>query len=294
MKKLFTLMVLMVLSLSLTGQTVKKDFKVSGFNGIDAGGIFTIELIKGSDEGVLIETENSDIIEYIKVYVTGKTLFLTFDSSKVPAKLQDKKLKTIKATIKITELVSINISGAAKLSSQSLFTPDKFEARVSGAASVGSLNINAKSSRIILSGASMAKISGKAETASYEVSGASKAHFEQQLGGLKLSGSGAGKIDFTGSIEFAEISFSGACNTLLKGEGAKKMLLEMSGACLFNGAEFPVNEMDIKLTGVSNAKINVISTLNAEATGGSNISYSGNPQVKKMDISSASSLKKIN
>lgn len=294
MKKFTLLMALMVFSLSLIGQTVKKDFKVSGFEGVDAGGVFTIELIKGSDEGVVIETENTDIIDYIKVYVNGKTLFLSLDTSKIPEKLKEKKLKTIKATVNIKELTSLNISGAAKLTSQSTFTPEKFEARISGASSVGELNVNAKSSRIVVSGASALNMRGKVETASYEVSGAAKATLEQQIGGLKLSGSGAVKVVFTGNIEFAEISLTGAVNTHFKGSGAKKLMLEMTGASMFNAFEFPVNEMDVKLAGVSNASLNVVTTLSAEATGGSNISYKGTPQIKKMDISSISSLKKIN
>ncbi|MHC1778737.1 MAG: DUF2807 domain-containing protein [Bacteroidales bacterium] len=294
MKKLTLLMAVMIISLSLFGQTVKKDFKVSGYDGIDAGGIFTIELIKGSEEGVVIETENTDIIDYIKVYVNGKTLYLTLDTSKIPDKFKEKKMKSIKATINIKDLSSLNISGAAKLTSNSTFTTEKFDARISGAASVNSLIINAKSSRIVVSGASVLNLSGKVETASYEVSGAAKAILDQQIGGLKLSGSGAVKIVFSGAFEFAEISLSGAVNTHLKGEGAKKLLLEMTGASLFNAAEFPVNEMDVKLAGVSNATLNVTSSLSAEATGGSSISYKGNPQIKSVDISSISSLKKIN
>ncbi len=294
MKKLTLFLALMIFSLSLIGQTVKKDFKVSGYDGIDAGGIFTIELIKGTDEGVVIETENTDIIDYIKVYVNGKTLFLTLDTSSIPEKLKEKKLKSIKATVSIKELTSLNISGAAKLTSQSTFSPEKFEARISGAASVNSLNINAKSSRVVISGASVLHMSGKVETASYEVSGAANANFEQQIGGLKLSGSGAVKIVLTGTFEFAEVSLSGAVNTHFKGDGAKKLMLEMTGASLFKALEFPVNEVDIKLAGVSNASLNVTSSLSAEATGGSNITYKGNPQIKRVDISSISSLKKIN
>ncbi len=294
MKRVLSLLTLLALALNMFAQTQKKEYKVSGYDGLNVSGIFEIELIKSSNEGVIIETEDLQLFEFIKVNVSGSILNLNFDTSKVPSNLKDKKGKSIKVTIFIKDLVSLNLSGASRLVTESSFSSEKFEARISGATSVSGLNINSTSARIVLSGASSISLKGKIKTASYEISGASKASINQEIGGLKLSGSGASKIEFNGLFEFAEFSLSGAVNLILLGSGGKKIALEISGACNFDSFNFPVEEMDIELSGVSNALIYVTKAISARSSGGSNIAYRGDPQIKSLDISSVSSFKKIN
>ncbi|PKP06112.1 MAG: hypothetical protein CVU10_00685 [Bacteroidetes bacterium HGW-Bacteroidetes-5] len=294
MKRVLSLFTLLALALTMFAQTQKKEYKVSGYDGFNASGIFEIELIKGSNEGVIIETEDVQLFEFIKVNVSGNTLNLNYDTSKVPSNLKDKKGKPIKVTVYIKDLVSLNLSGASRLFTNSSFSPEKFEAKISGATSVKGLEINSQSARIVLSGASSITINGNIKTASYEISGASRANINQEIGGLKLSGSGASKIEFNGLFEFAELSLSGAVNLKLLGSGAKRVELEASGACNFDSFDFPVEEMDIELSGVSNAKVFVTKTIGARSNGGSNIAYKGDPQIKSVDISSVSSFKKIN
>ncbi|MDP3437314.1 MAG: DUF2807 domain-containing protein [Bacteroidales bacterium] len=294
MKRVLTLLTFLALALTMFAQSQKKEYKVSGYDGLNASGIFEIELIKSSNEGVTIETEDSQLFDFIKVNVSGSVLYLTYDTSKVPSNLKDKKGKPIKVTIYIKELASLNMSGVCRLFTDASFSPEKFEAKISGATSITGLQINSESARIVLSGASSISLKGKIKTASYEISGASKANINQEVGGLKLSGSGASKIEFNGLFEFAELSLSGAVNLILLGSGGKKIALETSGACNFDSYNFPVEEMEIELSGVSNAKVYVTKAISARSSGGSNIAYRGDPQIKSVDISSVSSFKKIN
>ena len=294
MKRVLTLFTLLALALTVFAQTQKKEYKVSGYDGLNVSGIFEIELIKSSNEVVTIETEDSKLFEFIKVNVSGSILYLNYDTSKVPSNLKDKKGKPIKVTIYIKELASLNMSGVCRLFTEASFSPEKFEAKISGATSIAGLQINSESARIVLSGASSISLKGKIKTASYEISGASKANINQEIGGLKLSGSGASKIEFNGLFEFAELSLSGAVNLILLGSGGKRVVLEASGACNFDSYDFLVEDMDIELSGVTNAKVYVTKTIGASSSGGSNIAYRGDPQIKSVDISSVSSFKKIN
>lgn len=292
MKRIITLAVMLMFVLTMTAQTEKKSFNVSGFEGIDAGGVFEIELVKGGSESLSIETD-AEIMPHVKVSVSAGVLRLSLDSKSLPVKFK-KNMKAVKAYISIKNLKSVNLSGVTTLTTTGLFNPNDFVARISGVSKVEGLSIEAKSIKVNLSGASSLSVKGKAETASFDISGASKAKINHDFGGLKLEASGASKIEMTGSYEYAELSFSGAVKADLSGGSANKVILEMSGASNFYAVEFPVKEMDIKVSGVSNVNVNVIDAISVEVSGGSNVRYKGNPQIKSVDISSISTFKKIN
>ena len=292
MKKFLSVIVLMTLVLTLEAQIIEKSFNVSGFNGINAGGVFNIELIKSNSDGVTVQAE-SQVLEYVNVRVSnGGVLILSLDRS-IPSKYQ-RNMKPILVTVKIKELASLNLSGASRLITDSQFSTQDFEVNLSGASKVSGLNINASNMDIVLSGASVFSIMGDVSNVVYNITGAAKVNIKQNCKTLKMEGSGAAKISVIGIAQQATISFSGAVNATFKGEGSDKLDLEMSGASNFNSLDFPVKEMYIKVSGVSNAKVNVSGSISVGLSGGSNISYKGNPQIKNLDISSISSLHKIN
>ncbi|MDP3453083.1 MAG: DUF2807 domain-containing protein, partial [Bacteroidales bacterium] len=242
MKRLSLLIASMSLVMMLFAQTTKKEFNVSGYESLSAGGVFSIELIKSSKEGVTIETENKDIMEYIKVSVSNNTLHLSMNWKDMPSSIQ-KKMKPVKAVVYINELKSINLSGALRLNSTSIFNPAQFDAKISGAVNINGLEINTESAKINISGASSLVLKGKMGKITYIISGASKLTLDQEIGSLIVDGSGAAKIDFTGSFNTALLSFAGAVNSKIRGKGADEVLLEVSGASNFNAVDFPVKDM---------------------------------------------------
>lgn len=292
MKRYLLLALVMVVTSALSAQIVKKDYKLSGFEGINAGGVFEIELQKSSSESVVVEADQ-EVIEYVSATVNRGVLKLTLESSKMPSRLQ-KNMKGIKVYISIKELSSLDISGAAKLSSQSTFNPKTLSLEVSGAANIGKLSVKSESIKVTQSGAASLFLEGSSENAVVDITGATKTTMNFEVGELKLNGSGASKLDFNGKIRSGKISFSGAVNSTLKGVGADNLIIDMSGASNISALDFPIKDATLKLTGVSNVSLYVSGTISAEATGGCNIRYKGNPQVKSLDISAASSFKKIN
>lgn len=292
MKRILSIIVLMTLVLTLGAQTAKKSFNITGFNGVNAGGVFDIELIKSNNENVTVEAD-TNVLEYVNITVSNSgVLVLSLDKS-IPSRYQ-RNMKPILVIINIKEFVSLNLSGASRFITDSQFSSKDFRANLSGASKVSGLNINATNMKVVLSGASVFSIISNAANASFDITGAAKVNIKQNCDNLKLEGSGAAKINIEGSAKQAIISFSGAVNANLKGKGSDKLRLEMSGASNFNSLDFPVKEMDIKLSGVSNAKINVTELISVGASGGSNIRYTGDPQIKSVDISSVSSFQKIN
>lgn len=293
MKKFLSIIVLMTLIVTLTtAQTAKKSFNVSGFNGINAGGVFYIELIKSNKEHVTVEAETR-VLEYINVRVSNSgDLVLSLDNS-IPSRYK-RHMKPILVTVNIKELESLDLSGASRLKTDSHFTTEKFKAVLSGASKATGLDINAVKMKVVLSGASSFSNRGNIESAFYEITGAANVNIKHNCQDLKIEASGAAKINFEGSAQKLDVSFSGAVSSIFKGAGSDFCTLEVSGASNFNSLDFPIKEMDINLSGVSNAKIFVTDFITVGISGGSNIKYKGNPQIKSLDVSSISSFHKIN
>ena len=126
----------------------------------------------------------------------------------------------------------------------------------------------------------------------------------------KLSGSVKGSIKgFSSSHDF-DLDVSGASNVsasivagdaTFKVSGASKVQLDgsanninvdVSGASTFNLSGFAVNDIKIVVSGSSNAAINVMGRLDADLSGASKLSYTGEPTMGDISTSGASTISK--
>ncbi|MEN6619844.1 MAG: DUF2807 domain-containing protein [Rikenellaceae bacterium] len=291
MKKIFFVVALMFFGITIFAQTTTKSFPVVTFNGIIAGGVYDIELTKSATESVVIETDK-EIMPYVQVKVVRGMLTLDLKSDKMPSRLK-RNMGPISAKVTMRdELAWLTLSGASRFSSTSLFSPKVFNAQISGASNAKGLNIISETAVIKVSGASTINIKGKVTEGIYEFSGASVAVINQDINKLDLEGSGASKLEYSGKANIIKIECSGATYSKFAGE-CDVMNAEISGASKFDAFEFKVNNMSIEVMGVSSAKIFVEKSIEAETSGGSSIHYKGSPVVKKIDISSASSFKRV-
>ena len=147
-------------------------------------------------------------------------------------------------------------------------------------------------SRLELSGASEGTISGFSTSGdmNFELSGASSLHIEDlKTGVVNLDMSGASGI--TGKIETSEGKFglSGASNLKLSGS-ASELKIEASGASEVILTDFPVINADVELSGASDADIVVNGRLSIDLSGGSKLSYAGDPKLGSIDVSGSSSI----
>ena len=291
MKRFFSLAIVMFLGVFLYAQTETKNFNVSDFTGIDAGGVFNIELVKANKGSVSIEA-HPDIMKYIEVSVSKGVLDLDLDTDDMPRALK-RDMPKIYVKIGMNELKYLELSGASKLTCLSSFSTDNFKADMSGASKVVDLKIDCRTFFLEASGASKMNVSGKVSSAAkYDVSGATNLDIKQDVGSFKLEASGASKIKFNGSAsERVDISFSGASNMVMTGGGTQTMIVSISGASKFNSLEFPAADLNIKLSGVSKADVNATGTLRTSVSGGSKLNYKGNatvthstpPSIRKID-----------
>lgn len=290
MKKIFSLLVILSLSLAVFAQTTTKNFAVVKFTGINAGSVFDIDLSKSSVESLKIEAE-AEIMPYIEAKVSGGILYLKLDNNRMPSKLS-KNMKNIKATINIKELENLFLSGASKLKANGNFSPLVFKAEISGASIVNGLNITSDISDISVSGASKLDLKGSSGNAKYEFSGATVINISQDIKDLNVGGSGAVKLDYTGKTNKTEISISGATMAKFTGSSATAMV-EVSGASQLDASAFTVNDMNLEVSGVSMVKVNVKNSISAEVSGGSSVRYLGTPVIKDIETNSSSSFKKM-
>jgi len=291
MKRLFLLSITMLAGLMLSAQVETKNFNVSGFTGIDAGGVFNIELTKSDRPSVVIETE-AEIMRHIKVTVSRDILNLELDTDDLPRGLR-RDMPKVLVKIGMSELKYLDLSGASKLTCLSSFSTDNFRADMSGASKVVDLKIDSRTFSLDVSGAANMSISGTVSgMAKYDLSGAANLDIKQDAGDLSMEGSGASKIKYNGGVNNrVNISFSGASSITMSGKGANRMDVDFSGASKLNALDFPVKDMKIELTGVSKADVNVSNTLNTDISNMSKLNYKGDPKVTH---STPPSIRKIN
>lgn len=292
MKKLLLVIAVMSLGMAAFAQTITKSFPVSSFQGIVAGGVYDIELTKSSIPSVIILADK-EIMPYVEVKVVRGVLNLSLDSDRIPHRLR-RDIGSIRAQVSIKEELSwLSLSGATRFSTSAQFSPDTFNAQISGASNAKGLNIVSESVKISVSGASNINIKGKVNEASYELSGATNAVIDQTVNRLVMECSGATKVEYTGKSNSVATECSGATYMKMTGE-CVTMNAEVSGASKMDALEFRVSDMNIEVTGVSSAKIFVENSIEVEVSGSSSIAYKGSPQIKNIDVNSLSSFKKIN
>lgn len=290
MKKICSLLMTLILTITLLAQDVTKNYNVSSFTGIDAGGVFDINLTKGGSHSVAIISDK-ELLPYVEVNVKNGMLYLELDTDKMPVNLK-RKMKYIKANISTPQLERINLSGAAKLISSGKFNSQSFKGDFSGAVSAKGLDIKSETATIVASGASRLEIAGNFQNVKYDISGASNVTIEQDAADVKLGGSGASVMAYSGKSSKVDVSISGATNMKMKGS-ASNAVFEASGASVLDAENFEVKDVEIEASGVSNIRTKVTGSISAEISGGSVVRYSGSPVMKKVETSSQGSIKRI-
>jgi hypothetical protein len=106
---------------------------------------------------------------------------------------------------------------------------------------------------------------------------------------LKITSNGASKVSMNIHVKELDANSSGASHLIFRGT-CDKATFVFSGASNLSASELQVTDASLECTGASKATVNVSGTLDAHASGASNIRYSGNPTVTK-DINGVSSIK---
>ncbi len=101
---------------------------------------------------------------------------------------------------------------------------------------------------------------------------------------LRLSMSGAGMIDLEIETEDLEVRLSGAGIIHLEGK-ADKLKISLTGAGKLEAYDLESRDCDITISGVGGAEVYVTGKLDARVSGLGSISYIGNPEDIRQDVS---------
>jgi hypothetical protein len=202
------------------GQIISTNYDLTGFQCVDAGATFEVNIHPGERFAVSITTD-SNLLDDLSVTRDGSWLRLGVKSGVgiAPTKLV--------ADVTMPSLTGVSASGATHLDFDS-FTTDEFKAEASGASHING-EIHAKRGYIECSGASEVKFLGQISSMNLKVSGASHVNcsaVKADKGTVDLSGashadvnaseqldydlSGASHLDYSGDARVGHSDCSGA------------------------------------------------------------------------------------
>ncbi|MBI4658461.1 MAG: DUF2807 domain-containing protein [Verrucomicrobia bacterium] len=204
-----------VLGLSITGsgQTVTKDYDVSGFSRIAVGNAFQVEIKQGPEHKVAV-TVDDNLLEYLDVTTSGETLRIRMQPN------LNVRNGTLKAAITLPDLTGLDLSGATHTTVSGFSSDKPLEVEVSGASRLRG-EIKSGDARYEVSGASNIDLQGSAGSLDVSASGASEANFEKcSSSNIVAHASGASHITVTANGNL-EADASGASSVRYAGEPAK-------------------------------------------------------------------------
>jgi hypothetical protein len=140
---------------------IREERKVSGFSAIKASGIANVYLQKGDQEKVIVEVNDKEFNERLKVEVINNKLVIRMEEGG-GRKIDGNSNVKLRVNVTYKTLNSLEGSGATNFNADGQIISDAFKLDISGANN-SKLNINAKDLEIETSGAANVTLSGKAE-----------------------------------------------------------------------------------------------------------------------------------
>ncbi len=207
--------------------------------------------ITRSDSFSIIISADESLFDYVEVSKVGETLKIYLKPRHIFTDFT-LEAKPLRAEITMPALYGLQLSGASKGTITGFKSSEDFSLGVSGASSLEILDIEVGDAEFEVSGASRVSGNMSADDAEFEVSGASS---------IELSGS------------------------------ADKIMVEVSGASRVDLADFPIKDADVKLSGASEATVNVKGRLDTALSGASRLYFYGNPTMGNISVTGASTIK---
>jgi hypothetical protein len=219
-----------------TGPIVNKTYDNKDFSEVEVANAFEYEITQSNAYSVLITT-HENIIEYLDISQSGKTLYIRLKSGRYTT-------SDIKATITMPELERLNITGASRGSAKGFKSANPLEISTSGASQLD-LDIEAGSTTADVSGASKITGSLKAGNTILTISGASRCELTGSANAANINVSGASHLDAPNfQMQNANVKVSGASHATIFTEG--DLSIDASGASSVSYSGHPtIRNLDV-------------------------------------------------
>ncbi|MFV0344876.1 MAG: GIN domain-containing protein [Bacteroidales bacterium] len=258
-------------------EIIEKSLNLKSFSAIDIGFCFDVEVSLGSPQTVEV-TYESELSDKVEFYVSNGTFVAKIKNDNWLKQgffgSKSEKVDT-KPTIKITmsELKSIDASGASSIKVLDKIDRDKLSIDASGASSVV-LSLAVNNLSLDASGSSLVKLEGLAESTSLDVSGSSRVTMNIDSKTVAADVSGGSLLGLTGK-----------CNIIS---------IDCSGGSSINADNYKCKDLSISASGAARTSISASNDVSAEASGASSVRISGSPSGKISKSSSGASSISIN
>ncbi|NAS13572.1 head GIN domain-containing protein [Poritiphilus flavus] len=125
----------------------------------------------------------------------------------------------------------------------------------------------------------------------FRATGASRIQLENELSEREVFIRLSGSSDFFGelNVDVTKVYASGASKTDIFGS-TSFLEAELAGSSTLQDLDFQVADLDIELSGASDAYLSVSDRIDVEASGSSTLTYRGDAVIRKQDLSGASEI----
>jgi hypothetical protein len=229
-----------------------------------------LTLTQAGTESLQIEADDNILAEIETRVVNGKLDIYYRDTTGVSYR----PTQPVRIHLSMKEIQAVSVSGGGILETDSI-SGNHFELDLSGGstADIGSLDVEAVLVQISGGGEIRAGSIG-ARDLDIDLSGASDARIDDlATETLRLANSGGGVASIAGATATAEV--------------------EMSGGGDFDAENLQVVELVINASGGGSATVWVINRLDADLSGGSSLSYYGQPEIVNRNTSGGSSIESL-
>jgi len=210
-----------------SGNVVNHEVTASGFDRVDAGAAFSVDIRQGESYSVMIRIDDN-LVRCLDVYTSGGTLHIGFKPE-----CWINNATTMEAQITMPRLAGLNLSGASHGTITGFKSSESLAVEISGASSLEG-DIEAGNVRLDLSGASHATLTGSGGNLTAGASGASGidlGSFPVKDASVQLSGASSATVYPSGRID---VEASGASHLYYLGSPTLGRV-ETSGASSIEG-----------------------------------------------------------
>jgi len=209
---LFVLALVASLSFAFTRPMEEvRTFNVSGFDKVDMGSAFTINIVQGSQFSVKATGRDEDLDD-LEANVTGNTLKIRYKNTKWGWNNR----KQVRIDVTMPQLRGMDFSGACTATVRGFRNQGNVRLEISGA-STTNIDLDADQLAVDFSGASTVNLNGKATRMEGEVSGATTVKaYNLQTRQVVLDVSGASGVSVS-ATEKVNVQASGASSVRYRG-----------------------------------------------------------------------------
>lgn len=198
-------------SIKGSGNLVTDSKAISDFSKIDATDSFQVRITQSPDYAVVIKADDN-LVEYLDIRKAGDTLVVGLVSGK------SARNATLMAEVALPHLIGVNLSGVSQAELHGITSQGSFAAELSGVSKLRG-DLQARHTKVALSGASGVDLEGSGTVLALQGSGASTIDLEDfNVGSAEVALSGASTARLNVKDDIGPVTLSGASRLIYSGD----------------------------------------------------------------------------